>query len=160
MKFALPKFLCRPSTLAIAFIPIPLSLALLYPASFWAMGDYEPHSLANALNMAYRLADQKMYMAMGMTNHPGVPFYLMSWLALGLTGHPLGSLSSNAITVLRLEKLKASEFMFPGQARNKPLSNMAMEMILRRMNVLDATVHGFRSSFRDWQATSPAFPAN
>jgi hypothetical protein len=41
--------------------------------------------------MAYRLADQKMYMAMGMTNHPGVPFYFMSWLALALTGHPLGS---------------------------------------------------------------------
>jgi len=91
MKFAMPKFLFRPSTLAIVFIPIPLILALLYPASFWAMGDYEPHSLANALNLAYRLADLKMYMAMGMSNHPGVPFYLMSWLALALTGHPLGS---------------------------------------------------------------------
>ena len=43
MKFAMPKFLFRPSTLAIVFIPIPLILALLYPASFWAMGDYEPH---------------------------------------------------------------------------------------------------------------------
>jgi hypothetical protein len=91
MKFALPKFLCKPSTLAIVFIPIPLIFALLYPVSFWAMTDYEPHSLANALNMAYRLADLKMYMAMGMSNHPGVPFYLMSWLALALTGHPLGS---------------------------------------------------------------------
>ena len=91
MKFALPKFFCRPSTLAIAFLPIPLILALLYPASFWAIGDYEPHSLANALNMAYRLADLKMYTPMGMSYHPGVPFYLMSWLALALTGHPLGS---------------------------------------------------------------------
>ncbi len=91
MKFALPKFLFRPATLAIAFIPIPLILALLYPASFWALSDYEPHSLANALNMAYRLADLKMYTPMGMSYHPGVPFYLMSWLALALTGHPLGS---------------------------------------------------------------------
>ena len=66
-------------------------LALLYPTSFWAMSDYEPHSLANALNMAYRLADLKMYTPMGMSYHPGVPFYLMSWLALALTGHPLGS---------------------------------------------------------------------
>ena len=41
--------------------------------------------------MAYRLADLKMYMPLGMSNHPGVPFYLMSWLALALTGHPLGS---------------------------------------------------------------------
>ncbi|MDP1585729.1 MAG: hypothetical protein Q8M18_20100 [Bradyrhizobium sp.] len=55
------------------------------------MTDYEPHSLANALNMAYRLADLKMYTPLGMSYHPGVPFYLMSWLALALTGHPLGS---------------------------------------------------------------------
>jgi hypothetical protein len=91
MKFALPRILCRPSTLAIAFIPIPLILALSYPASFWGLTDYEPHSLANALNLSYRLADLKMYKAMGMSNHPGVPFYFMSWLALALTGHPFGS---------------------------------------------------------------------
>ncbi|MEA2897867.1 MAG: hypothetical protein QOJ84_3482, partial [Bradyrhizobium sp.] len=60
-------------------------------------------------------------------------------------------LSSRAATILRqLEKLKAGEFVFSGQARDKPLSNMAMEMVLRRMKVEDATVHGFRSSFRDW----------
>jgi len=29
---------------------------------------------------------------------------------------------------------------------------MALEMALRRMNVTSATVHGFRSSFRDWVA--------
>ena len=91
MKFALSRIFCRPSSLAIAFIPLPLVLALSYPASFWAMSDYEPHSLANALNMAYRLADLKMYASMGMSYHPGVLFYLMSWLALALTGHPLGS---------------------------------------------------------------------
>ncbi len=42
------------------------------------------------------------------------------------------------------------EFVFPGQRRNKPLSNMALEMVLRRMGIRNATVHGFRSSFRDW----------
>jgi integrase len=37
-------------------------------------------------------------------------------------------LSPRAVTVLRkLEKLKSCEFVFPGQARNKPLSNMAMD---------------------------------
>ena len=57
-------------------------------------------------------------------------------------------LSSRAATILRqLEKLKAGEFVFSGQARGKPLSNMAMEMVLRRMKLEDATVHGFRSSF-------------
>jgi integrase len=32
----------------------------------------------------------------------------------------------------------------------RPLSNMAMAMLLRRMGLLDITVHGFRSTFRDW----------
>ena len=58
----------------------------------------------------------------------------------------------------QLEKLKASEFVFPGQARKKPLSNMAMEMVLRRMKVEEATVHGFRSSFRDWAGNVSNFP--
>ena len=87
----MPRVLCRTSILAITFIPIPVILALIYPASFWAMTDYEPHSLANALNMAYRLSDLRIYSPVGMSFHPGVPFYFMSWLALALTGHPLGS---------------------------------------------------------------------
>ena len=40
-----------------------------------------------------------------------------------------------------------SEFLF--SRKGKKLSNMAMPMMLRRMGV-DATVHGFRSTFRDW----------
>lgn len=43
-----------------------------------------------------------------------------------------------------------SEYVFEGQKRHKPLSNMAMSMLLRRMEQHDATVHGFRSTFRDW----------
>jgi integrase len=59
--------------------------------------------------------------------------------------------SPRAVAILRqLKELKTGEFVFPGQTHNKPLSNMAMEMVLRRMKVEDATVHGFRSSFRDW----------
>lgn len=45
-----------------------------------------------------------------------------------------------------------SEFLFPGMKPNKPLSNMAMMQVLRRMSVEGVTVHGFRSSFRDWAA--------
>ena len=68
-------------------------------------------------------------------------------------------LSLRSVTILRrLEKLKAGVFVFPGQARNKPLSKMAMEMVLRRMKVKDATVHGFRSSFRDWAGNVSSFP--
>lgn len=53
-----------------------------------------------------------------------------------------------------VEPLKAlqSEYVFEGQKRHKPLSNMAMLMLLRRMGVDGVTVHGFRSTFRDWAA--------
>ncbi|THF59868.1 tyrosine-type recombinase/integrase [Ollibium composti] len=47
-------------------------------------------------------------------------------------------------------------YVFPGQKEGRPLSVMAMEMILRRMKV-DATVHGFRSSFRDWAGEETVF---
>jgi integrase len=68
-------------------------------------------------------------------------------------------LPPRAVAILRrLEEVKEGEFVFPGQARDKPLSNMAMEMILRRMNIQDATVHGFRSSFRDWAGNVSDFP--
>ena len=68
-------------------------------------------------------------------------------------------LSSSAVNILsELEKLKTNEFVFPGQAWNKPLSNMAMQMILRRMQIRGATVHGFRSSFRDWAGNETNFP--
>lgn len=48
--------------------------------------------------------------------------------------------------------------VFPGQAEAKPLSNMAMEMCLRRMGQDHYTVHGFRSSFRDWAGEATDFP--
>ena len=68
-------------------------------------------------------------------------------------------LSPRAVAILRkLEKVKVGEFVFAGQARSKPLSNMAMEMVLRRMKIADATVHGFRSSFRDWAGNVSNFP--
>lgn len=37
------------------------------------------------------------------------------------------------------------------------MSGMAMSMLLRRMKAEDITVHGFRSTFRDWAAESTGF---
>lgn len=67
-------------------------------------------------------------------------------------------LSSPAVAVLQsLERL--NDFVFPGFKADKPLSNMTMEMLLRRMEVDQFTVHGFRSSFRDWCGDeAPQFP--
>jgi integrase len=55
------------------------------------------------------------------------------------------------------EKLRTSDYVFPGQRRGRPLSPMSMEMLRRRMKV-DVTVHGFRSSFRDWAGECTSFP--
>jgi integrase len=49
------------------------------------------------------------------------------------------------------------DFIFPGAKPGKPLSNMAMDMLLRRMNS-GVTVHGFRSTFRDWASERTSFP--
>ncbi|MEM0991070.1 MAG: tyrosine-type recombinase/integrase [Pseudomonadota bacterium] len=53
-----------------------------------------------------------------------------------------------------IEPLRAleSHVVFEGQKRHRPLSNMAMLMLLRRVGVEGVTVHGFRSTFRDWAA--------
>jgi integrase len=48
--------------------------------------------------------------------------------------------------------------VFAGNGPNRPLSNMAMSMLLKRMNRPDITVHGFRSTFRDWASEQTSFP--
>jgi integrase len=59
-----------------------------------------------------------------------------------------------------LEPLKAlqSEYVFEGQKRHRPLSNMSMLMLLRRMNAEGVTVHGFRATFRDWASEVASAP--
>jgi integrase len=69
---------------------------------------------------------------------------------------PLSAPALSLVTALR--EASTSDFVFPGQKPGRPLSNMAMEMLLRRMKRLDVTVHGFRSSFRDWAGETTAFP--
>ena len=48
--------------------------------------------------------------------------------------------------------------ILPGQKLNKPLSNMAFEMLLRRMNMGHFTAHGMRSAFRDWAGDETDHP--
>ena len=47
---------------------------------------------------------------------------------------------------------RQGELVFPGQRRGRPLSDMALLMLLRRMGRGDLTAHGFRSTFSDWAA--------
>ena len=68
-------------------------------------------------------------------------------------------LTSSVITVLELAALfRSSDYVFPGAREGRPLSNMSMTMLMRRMGVENATVHGFRSSFRDWCGDHTQYP--
>lgn len=52
---------------------------------------------------------------------------------------------------------QGAAFVFPGTRKGRPLSGMGMLMALRRMGRDDLTVHGFRSTFRDWAAEHTAY---
>jgi hypothetical protein len=68
-------------------------------------------------------------------------------------------LSREAVAVLKqMQALRHADLVFPGNRRGKPLSNMSMLMMLRRMGRSDLTAHGFRSTFRDWAAECTNFP--
>ncbi|MDG1406607.1 MAG: tyrosine-type recombinase/integrase [Octadecabacter sp.] len=67
-------------------------------------------------------------------------------------------LTDEMLAILEPLKALASAYVFEGQRRHKPLSNMSMLMLLRRMGRDGFTVHGFRSSFRDWAAEEANAP--
>ena len=68
-------------------------------------------------------------------------------------------LSDAAVAVLRTMQARAEgDYVFAGGKTNKPLSSMAMLVLLKRMGRGDLTVHGFRSTFRDWAAEMTNFP--
>jgi integrase len=80
-------------------------------------------------------------------------------------------LSARAVEIVReMEHNKVSDYVFPGQAPGKPLSNMALLVLLKRMNSVATekwvdptdkrpiTAHGFRATFRTWAEEVTGFP--
>ena len=82
-------------------------------------------------------------------------------------------LSGRSIEILKtMSSFGTGGFIFPGRgvsrsksnitpkAVNRPLSNMALEALLRRFDLKknNVTVHGFRSSFRDYIGEETDFP--
>jgi integrase len=77
-------------------------------------------------------------------------------------------LSKAALAVLhKVRKITAdiggrvakSELVFPNDRSGKPLSSNALLALMKRLGRDDVTVHGFRSSFRDWSAETTNFPS-
>jgi integrase len=61
-------------------------------------------------------------------------------------------LSDRALKILdAMPRIAGCPLVFPGM-RNQPLSDMSLAAVLKRMELGQFTVHGFRSTFRDWAA--------
>jgi integrase len=71
-------------------------------------------------------------------------------------------MSPRALAILReMEAVREGDddnaYVFPGPKRGKPLSNMAFLMLLRRMELKNLTVHGFRATFKTWASERTSF---
>jgi integrase len=58
-----------------------------------------------------------------------------------------------------MKEVSSGPHIFPAASRDGAISNMAMLKVLKRMGRSDLTVHGFRSTFRDWVAEQTSFPS-
>ena len=68
-------------------------------------------------------------------------------------------LAPDALAILEtMKEIASSDYVFPGRDNKRPLSNMAFLQLIKRMGHGDLTVHGFRSTFRDWAAERTAYP--
>lgn len=68
-------------------------------------------------------------------------------------------LSDRAVAIVK-EAMKAnpgSEYVFPGAKEGVALSDMSLLAVLRRMNRDSITVHGFRSTFKDWASETTSY---
>jgi integrase len=70
-------------------------------------------------------------------------------------------LCSRALAILDAMKSRQTDvegYVFPGSKPQKPLSNMVFLMLLRRMNRVQLTAHGFRATFKTWATERTNFP--
>lgn len=66
-------------------------------------------------------------------------------------------LSARAMALLEALPTRTG-LVFPGHREGRPLSDMSLTAVLRRMQRDDLTTHGFRSTFRDWAAEATNYP--
>lgn len=71
------------------------------------------------------------------------------------------ALSDAAIKLLKaLPRTDDDVLVFPSSKVGRPMSDMTLTAVLRRMKRGDITAHGFRSTFRDWAAESTNYPSD
>lgn len=72
-------------------------------------------------------------------------------------------LSDRAVAILgEMKELRTREtddaLVFPGRSSSGGLSDMAFRALMRRMKKGDLTIHGIRSTFRDWAGEAASYP--
>ena len=67
-------------------------------------------------------------------------------------------MSDAAGSILQALPRTDTPYIFPGAKAKAPMSDMTLSKVIRRMGRRDITVHGFRSSFRDWAAETTSYP--
>ncbi|PLW82519.1 integrase [Kineobactrum sediminis] len=68
-------------------------------------------------------------------------------------------LTDAAIELLQaLPRVAKNPLVFPGSKNGAPMSDMSLTAVLRRIGEQEITVHGFRSTFRDWSAEQTTYP--
>ena len=68
-------------------------------------------------------------------------------------------LSAAAVKLLKgLPRIDDGALVFPSSKVGRPMSDMTLTAVLRRMQRPNLTAHGFRSTFRDWAAESTSYP--
>ena len=77
----------------------------------------------------------------------------------GNEGHrvPLSSRAQAILDEMRELGAEPGQLVFPGMRAGKPMSDITLGAALKRMGRDDLTVHGFRSTFRDWAAEETRF---
>ncbi|WP_338664312.1 integrase arm-type DNA-binding domain-containing protein [Pararoseomonas sp. SCSIO 73927] len=71
---------------------------------------------------------------------------------------PLSIPAMALLNRIRSEQGQVGRFVFPSPKGKQALSTRACAVLLKRMERTDFTVHGFRSTFRDWVAERTSFP--
>jgi integrase len=67
-------------------------------------------------------------------------------------------LSDRALEIVKeMRAITTFAYVFPGFRDGRPLDSGAFLELLRRMGYADVTIHGFRSSFRDWAGDQTPF---
>jgi integrase len=60
----------------------------------------------------------------------------------------------------RMERFKTGEFIFPGMKPGAALTDTSLRNVLRDLGITkdDASIHGFRASFRTWSGEATSYP--